>query len=498
MEEQFQKDHNGQLPWHTVVKAFVQVSVAARHAFQVQAEKFHENGVKTILVPNPRGKKERADFMIKDEITEIMTFSRNPYAIGLVSGDGDFSSQLSMLRAKQVKLYTITPENSKADFSLNQYKVVARWPSILQPSPDEGLIDYILDFLESSSWSVPLKKYLDEICLVFDSCSQENKLLYTKLHDDYREMMESMLESALDELEVTHENFVRSLSKRAKSWTQEERKRKVLVEKIDDILRLDDFEYFRSKIIARQKEILAKTERLKRNLKRKGSSSNITTNNRQQPKYQGQSVIHDRRGEGKKQGSTWQKSSEDVFQEYMKSTEVVHGIVAGVRRKRGFGFIAITGVSTNLYFHFNQVVRKNAFAKRYPQRGDAVTFFVTHARRKNKGSKFEAAGVRWGEGVKPNSPQSEDQHIAAVLDGKYLTGVITMLDADQTYGAISSPIFSKMIIFYTQDFSKAEHDARLSPIAPGSSVMFKIKKGATVESTDDEVFLRASSVRATF
>jgi len=54
MEEQFQKDHNGQLPWHTVVKAFVQVSVARRHAFQVQAEKFHENGVKTILVPNPR------------------------------------------------------------------------------------------------------------------------------------------------------------------------------------------------------------------------------------------------------------------------------------------------------------------------------------------------------------------------------------------------------------------------------------------------------------
>jgi hypothetical protein len=46
----------------------------------------------------------------------------------------------------------------------------------------EWLFDYIVEFLKSPPWVVPLNKFIDENCITFDN-EEENKFAYTECHE---------------------------------------------------------------------------------------------------------------------------------------------------------------------------------------------------------------------------------------------------------------------------------------------------------------------------
>jgi hypothetical protein len=61
------------------------------------------------------------------------------------------------------------------------------------------LFDFIVQFLRSPPWNVPIQHFIDINCAIFDD-SVEHKLTYTEAHNAFVELVEGLLEGHLDEL----------------------------------------------------------------------------------------------------------------------------------------------------------------------------------------------------------------------------------------------------------------------------------------------------------
>lgn len=46
----------------------------------------------------------------------------------------------------------------------------------------EWLYDYIVQFLKSPGWRIPILSFIDEHCIIFDN-EDENKFVYTEIHN---------------------------------------------------------------------------------------------------------------------------------------------------------------------------------------------------------------------------------------------------------------------------------------------------------------------------
>lgn len=72
----------------------------------------------------------------------------------------------------------------------------------------EWLVDYVIQFLKATTWSMPLEDFIEQHCAVFDLATpEENKLEYTTLHDEYKNMIESVLVAHLLEVDATADDF---------------------------------------------------------------------------------------------------------------------------------------------------------------------------------------------------------------------------------------------------------------------------------------------------
>ena len=64
------------------------------------------------------------------------------------------------------------------------------------PAKPEGendwFFDIIINFLRSPRWKTPIMSFLDEYCIVFDN-EEENKLEYTKIHGDFKKLVEELI-----------------------------------------------------------------------------------------------------------------------------------------------------------------------------------------------------------------------------------------------------------------------------------------------------------------
>merc|ERR1719352_186251 len=69
---------------------------------------------------------------------------------------------------------------------------------------NEWLGDYVLQFLKSPSWAVPVMQFIDENCMVFDD-EEENKLEFTELHNKFKQLVDSLLAAHLLEIGITAE-----------------------------------------------------------------------------------------------------------------------------------------------------------------------------------------------------------------------------------------------------------------------------------------------------
>lgn len=72
--------------------------------------------------------------------------------------------------------------------------------------PEEGdwFFDMIIGFLRSPRWKCPIMSFIDEFCTVFDD-EDENKLEFTKIHNDFKKIVEDLLEELMKELGVTEQ-----------------------------------------------------------------------------------------------------------------------------------------------------------------------------------------------------------------------------------------------------------------------------------------------------
>ncbi|KAM4694622.1 cilia- and flagella-associated protein 36 isoform 2-T2 [Discoglossus pictus] len=70
----------------------------------------------------------------------------------------------------------------------------------------EWVMESVLGFLSGPVWSVPVMDFVEQKCSVFDD-EEENKLSYTEIHNEYKELVMKLIEGHLDEVGISEEQF---------------------------------------------------------------------------------------------------------------------------------------------------------------------------------------------------------------------------------------------------------------------------------------------------
>jgi len=107
---------------------------------------------------------------------------------------------------------------------------------------EDWFFDMIIGFLRSPRWKAPVMSFIDEFCTVFDD-EEENKLEFTKIHNDFKKIVEQLLEELMKELGVTHPQFVESCKAAEKNPVH----KKI----VDQILAVENFMAFKRLMVKR-------------------------------------------------------------------------------------------------------------------------------------------------------------------------------------------------------------------------------------------------------
>lgn len=102
----------------------------------------------------------------------------------------------------------------------------------------DWVFEGVLQFLKSPLWTMPVHGFIEQHCHEFAAGEEENKLIYTQLHNEFRTLVDNLLSSFLDQLGVSCEAFVDAI----KSGANEELSSIVT----EFLYALDDFSSFRT------------------------------------------------------------------------------------------------------------------------------------------------------------------------------------------------------------------------------------------------------------
>eukprot|EP00741_Cyanophora_paradoxa_P023252 tig00000254_g22459.t1 len=111
---------------------------------------------------------------------------------------------------------------------------------------EEVYYDAIVQFLRSPRWSVPIMQFIDDHCVVFDM-DDENKLVYTEIHKNFIELVDSLLENYLYELGINAEQFVEVVVK--------SKSKEISGLVFNQILSVEDFISFKKMMAKRNMEL---------------------------------------------------------------------------------------------------------------------------------------------------------------------------------------------------------------------------------------------------
>uniref|UniRef100_A0A8B9XYT9 Cilia- and flagella-associated protein 36 n=1 Tax=Bos mutus grunniens TaxID=30521 RepID=A0A8B9XYT9_BOSMU len=70
----------------------------------------------------------------------------------------------------------------------------------------EWVVESIAGFLRGPDWSIPILDFVEQKCEVFDD-EEESKLTYTEIHQEYKELVEKLLETYLKEIGINEDQF---------------------------------------------------------------------------------------------------------------------------------------------------------------------------------------------------------------------------------------------------------------------------------------------------
>ncbi|KAI4890967.1 hypothetical protein NFI96_031554, partial [Prochilodus magdalenae] len=111
----------------------------------------------------------------------------------------------------------------------------------------EWVVESIAGYLGSPEWVIPVTDFMENKCSVFDD-EEENKLTYTEIHQQYKQLVEKLLESYMQEVGISEQQFLEACSSPfAKS--------KTLQTLFQPVLATDDFQMFRSLMVQKNVEL---------------------------------------------------------------------------------------------------------------------------------------------------------------------------------------------------------------------------------------------------
>lgn len=110
----------------------------------------------------------------------------------------------------------------------------------------EWVPESVAGFLGSPDWLIPLADFMENHCSVFDD-EDENKLSYTEVHQQYKLLVERLLENYMQEVGISEQQFLRACS----SFTGS----KDLQAVFQPVLATDDFQMFRSLMVQKNMEL---------------------------------------------------------------------------------------------------------------------------------------------------------------------------------------------------------------------------------------------------
>ena len=119
----------------------------------------------------------------------------------------------------------------------------------------------IIGFLRSPRWKTPVMSFIDEYCTTFDD-EDEHKLEFTKIHNvsfkfhsillpfcqqDFKKIVEELLEELMNELGVSDTQFVEACQKAEANPIH----KKI----VDQIMAVDNFLAFKRLMVKRNQEL---------------------------------------------------------------------------------------------------------------------------------------------------------------------------------------------------------------------------------------------------
>ncbi|KAJ8264250.1 hypothetical protein GJAV_G00146990 [Gymnothorax javanicus] len=112
---------------------------------------------------------------------------------------------------------------------------------------NEWVVESIAGYLGSPEWVVPVTDFMEHKCSVFDD-EDENKLSYTEIHEQYKHLVEKLLDTYMQEVGISEQQFVEACSSPiAKS--------KALQAVFQPVLATDDFQVFKSLMLQKNMEL---------------------------------------------------------------------------------------------------------------------------------------------------------------------------------------------------------------------------------------------------
>ncbi|XP_078260997.1 cilia- and flagella-associated protein 36 isoform X2 [Rhinoraja longicauda] len=112
---------------------------------------------------------------------------------------------------------------------------------------EEWVVEGIAGFLSSPCWIIPVTDFIEQNCAVFDD-EEENKLSYTEIHHDYKNLVEQLLESYVQDVGIQEDQFLEACNS---PLAQSESFRPVF----QPVVAADDFQVFKSLMLQKNVEL---------------------------------------------------------------------------------------------------------------------------------------------------------------------------------------------------------------------------------------------------
>ena len=104
----------------------------------------------------------------------------------------------------------------------------------------------IIGFLRSPRWKTPVMGFIDDNCIAFDD-EDEHKLEFTKIHNEFKKVVEGLLEELMAELGVSDAQFLEACERAEQNPVH----KKI----VDQIAAVEDFIAFKKLMVKRNQDL---------------------------------------------------------------------------------------------------------------------------------------------------------------------------------------------------------------------------------------------------